>query len=115
MSWFVPYPDDLPPRYNGSGTPCDMLIGPCSCGATHLSPSPGLVKAAQSGVRPAKRDYNAGFCGASISEVIVKLQQIRHEHGDLVVFVSTDNGNASKLYEVAYRDEPGRGKYVEIA
>lgn len=21
--------------YNGSGTPCDMLVGPCSCGATH--------------------------------------------------------------------------------
>jgi len=35
-SGFVPWPADQPPRYNGSGTPCDMWIGPCSCGATHL-------------------------------------------------------------------------------
>ena len=34
-SGFVPWPAGKPPRYNGSGEPCDMLIGPCSCGATH--------------------------------------------------------------------------------
>lgn len=34
--WMVPYPSDLPPRYNGSSSPCDMLYGPCSCGATHV-------------------------------------------------------------------------------
>lgn len=33
---FVGWPADQPPQYNGSGTPCDMWIGPCSCGATHL-------------------------------------------------------------------------------
>lgn len=32
---FVPYPADKSPRYNGSGTPCDMWVGPCSCGAWH--------------------------------------------------------------------------------
>lgn len=34
-SGFVPWPEDQPARYNGSGEPCDMWIGPCSCGATH--------------------------------------------------------------------------------
>lgn len=28
------YPDNLPPRYNG-GQRCDMLVGPCACGAWH--------------------------------------------------------------------------------
>lgn len=32
---FIPYPADLPPRYNASSDPCDMLIGPCRCGAWH--------------------------------------------------------------------------------
>lgn len=31
----VPWPADQPYRYNGSGEPCDMWTGPCSCGATH--------------------------------------------------------------------------------
>ena len=34
---FVPMPADKPPIYNGSGTPCDMWIGPCCCGATHTA------------------------------------------------------------------------------
>jgi len=25
-----------PPRYNGSGEPCDTWTGACSCGATHI-------------------------------------------------------------------------------
>ena len=29
------YPDDWVPMYNGSTEPCDMLVGPCSCGAWH--------------------------------------------------------------------------------
>ncbi len=32
----VPYLADKEPRYNGSGSPCDMLYGACSCGATHV-------------------------------------------------------------------------------
>jgi hypothetical protein len=36
-SGFVAWPDDHPPQYNGSGEPCDMWIGPCSCGATHTA------------------------------------------------------------------------------
>lgn len=39
-SSFVPYPAHLPPRYNGSGQPCDMLVGPCSCGAWHDNSAP---------------------------------------------------------------------------
>jgi hypothetical protein len=31
---FEPMPEGMF-FYNGSGTPCDMLVGPCSCGATH--------------------------------------------------------------------------------
>lgn len=31
-------------RYNGSGTPCDMLKGPCSCGAWHTGDEPTEVK-----------------------------------------------------------------------
>lgn len=31
----VPYPDHWPPYYNGIGTPCDFLQGPCACGAYH--------------------------------------------------------------------------------
>lgn len=34
-SGFVAYPKELPPRYNG-GVLCDMWIGPCACGATHV-------------------------------------------------------------------------------
>lgn len=34
---FVRYPKDRPPRYNGSSEPCDMLVGPCSCGAWHAA------------------------------------------------------------------------------
>ncbi len=30
-----PWPADAPPRYNGSGTPCDVWTGPCLCGAWH--------------------------------------------------------------------------------
>lgn len=29
------WPKDQPPRYNGSGEPCDMWTGPCLCGAMH--------------------------------------------------------------------------------
>lgn len=36
-SGFVAWPKDRPPQYNGSGSPCDMWIGPCSCGATHTA------------------------------------------------------------------------------
>jgi len=39
-SGFVPRDPNAPPRYNGSGTPCDMDVGPCSCGATHVSAPP---------------------------------------------------------------------------
>lgn len=32
----TPYPEDWPRYYNGTtSTPCDMLEGPCACGATH--------------------------------------------------------------------------------
>lgn len=31
---FTEYPDHLPPRYN-AGQLCDMLVGPCACGAWH--------------------------------------------------------------------------------
>jgi hypothetical protein len=29
------YPQDWPSRYNACNEPCDMLIGPCACGAWH--------------------------------------------------------------------------------
>lgn len=31
---WVPWPADRAPRYL-TGTRCDMLVGPCACGATH--------------------------------------------------------------------------------
>lgn len=31
----IGYPDDMPPRYNACAQPCDMLRGPCACGAWH--------------------------------------------------------------------------------
>jgi hypothetical protein len=34
----IPWPEGLPPAYNGSTEPCDMLVGPCSCGAWHDAP-----------------------------------------------------------------------------
>ena len=37
---FVSRGPNAPRRYNGSGTPCDMDVGPCSCGATHVPPHP---------------------------------------------------------------------------
>jgi hypothetical protein len=32
---FVPWPKDMPPRYNACTDPCDMFTGPCACGAWH--------------------------------------------------------------------------------
>ena len=29
------WPKDWLPYYNASGTPCDISVGPCCCGATH--------------------------------------------------------------------------------
>lgn len=31
----TPWPKDWPLNYNGNSTPCDMVIGPCACGAWH--------------------------------------------------------------------------------
>jgi hypothetical protein len=39
----VPWPDDFAPgdrHYNASNEPCDMLVGPCSCGAWHCEEEP---------------------------------------------------------------------------
>lgn len=30
------WPANQPLKYNGSGEPCDMWTGPCSCGASHV-------------------------------------------------------------------------------
>jgi hypothetical protein len=36
VNGLVPWPEDWPDRhFNASREPCDMLIGPCSCGAWH--------------------------------------------------------------------------------
>ena len=32
---FVEYPGHWPRWVNGTGEPCDMLQGPCACGAWH--------------------------------------------------------------------------------
>ena len=32
---FILYPEHWPPYVNGTGRPCDMLQGPCCCGAWH--------------------------------------------------------------------------------
>lgn len=32
---FFSYPKHWEPYYNGTNEPCDMLQGPCSCGAWH--------------------------------------------------------------------------------
>lgn len=40
---FVPLPKHWPKRFNASNEPCDMLVGPCACGAWHSEgdiPSP---------------------------------------------------------------------------
>lgn len=31
----IPMPPNWPARYNGCTEPCDMLRGPCACGAYH--------------------------------------------------------------------------------
>lgn len=35
MNNFVPWPTEWPKHYN-SNVPCDMLVGPCACGAWHV-------------------------------------------------------------------------------
>lgn len=35
ISKCLAWPDGLAKNYNGSNQPCDMLVGPCSCGASH--------------------------------------------------------------------------------
>jgi hypothetical protein len=32
---FIPYPKGWPAYHNGCNEPCDMLQGPCACGAWH--------------------------------------------------------------------------------
>jgi hypothetical protein len=32
---FIEYPDHWPSYYNGNSEPCDMIEGPCGCGAWH--------------------------------------------------------------------------------
>lgn len=32
---FILYPEHWPPYVNGTGSPCDVLQGPCCCGAWH--------------------------------------------------------------------------------
>ncbi len=31
----APWPDHWPKYHNACNEPCDILIGPCACGATH--------------------------------------------------------------------------------
>ena len=33
---WIPWPKSIPRRFN-TGTACDMLMGPCACGATHTA------------------------------------------------------------------------------
>ena len=35
LSELRPWPEDWPRHHNGVSEPCDMLVGPCSCGAWH--------------------------------------------------------------------------------
>jgi hypothetical protein len=38
QSGMVPWPDDwFDYHYNACNEPCDFLVGPCACGATHLA------------------------------------------------------------------------------
>lgn len=37
-STLLGFPDDAVPYYNASNDPCDMLEGPCRCGAWHSLP-----------------------------------------------------------------------------
>jgi hypothetical protein len=52
QSGLLPWPDDwLDYRYNACNEPCDMLIGPCACGAFH--------KAEEEWIQKKLRDHNA--------------------------------------------------------
>lgn len=31
----IEYPENWPPHYNACNEPCDMIEGPCCCGAWH--------------------------------------------------------------------------------
>lgn len=42
-SKFVGWPDDFTAQFNGSKEPCDMLVGFCSCGASHYETEERIV------------------------------------------------------------------------
>jgi hypothetical protein len=44
---FIPYPASAAASHNGCHEACDMLVGPCACGATHALTdwNPGVIAA----------------------------------------------------------------------
>jgi hypothetical protein len=45
QSGLLPYPQDWPKRYNACNEACDMLLGPCACGAYHNEEEDWVKKA----------------------------------------------------------------------
>jgi hypothetical protein len=87
MTDWIPWPRSVPPR-NLTGTQCDMLIGPCACGATHTAFDVALglvardeserdaVRAEREACAQAAEDpnlpgyYRSGHCDADCSSAI---------------------------------------------
>jgi hypothetical protein len=48
----LPIPDHWPPHYNANTSPCDIIQGPCACGAWHQLDDDWVLKNLQQyGVR----------------------------------------------------------------
>lgn len=67
---YKPYPKDWPKQFNGSTEACDMVIGPCACGACHVEGD--IVDPRQAvGEREAGRQGNCEpWCGAHCDDPI---------------------------------------------
>lgn len=78
----TPYPGWLPSRYNASTDPCDMLEGPCACGAWHKGMSDAELEAAW------VAKFNKG-CDAEtaqkIDDLLARVEEIRAKNASGVV------------------------------
>ena len=59
MKHLMVWPKWLPAQYNGCNDPCDMVDGPCACGATHRAEELSF----------------AGLTGPEIFDITLKLEE----------------------------------------
>jgi hypothetical protein len=85
------YPVDWPKRFNGNNEPCDMLQGPCCCGAWHNLSEWGEHKDRGHSVQFVhKYTKYAGLRGGKIVEFSNDRLSLNHDHIDQIIEIELD-------------------------